>query len=350
MTAYFLPGENIGEFTGHLARFGKIYRYEQTDSGARLKLVSEENYGNYNFASLRAAEPAKFLFIKAKRKVAEYFDETWRQIKVAEEPKVIFGLKSCDLAAIKIWDNVFRDDEDYVDTFYPATRESALLVGADCTSICETCFCNLLGNNPYPNDDEFDISVSPVEDGYVVYIGTEKGEKALDGFSMQEASSGQLQEIETRRNDLAAKLKEQNSQYETVKEWRELVEKNPSSKSWTTNGSTCVACAACTYVCPTCFCFQIYDNPRPDGKYERFIALDSCKYQRFSFMAGGLNPRGRLEERFKHRYNHKFFHYHWRYNMYACTGCGRCIENCMGNIDMRKTIKDIETLGKKRQK
>jgi len=345
METYFLPIEKIGEFTAHLSKFGKIYRCEQTESGPKIKLLEEKDYGNYSFPDVRTSEPAKYMFIKAKRKVAEYFDDSWRKIEVKEEPKVLFGLKGCDLAAIKIWDNVFRDDPDYKDVFYSTARENTLLVGADCTGVCETCFCNLLGNKPYPKEGEFDLSISPVDGGFVLFVGNEKGKKAIDGFSMPQAEPDMLKKIEERRKNLLGKLNEQNKKFETKSEWRELVEKNPNSESWSKNGATCVACAACTYVCPTCFCFQIYDNTRPDGKHERFIALDSCKYPRFSFMAGGLNPRGKLVERFKHRYNHKFFHYHWRYGIYACTGCGRCIENCMGKIDMRKTLKDIEKLG-----
>ncbi|MCD6417746.1 4Fe-4S dicluster domain-containing protein [bacterium] len=342
MDSFFLPEEKIGEFTEHLSRFGKVYRYEQSSSGARLRLLSEDDYGKYSFPEIRAAEPAKFLFIKAKRKLAEYFDSSWKTIAIEEEPKVIIGLKGCDLAAIKIWDNVFRDDEDYKDPFYISARENTLLVGADCTSAGENCFCNLLGNKPFPAEGEFDLSISPVDGGYVVFIGSERGKKALDGFSMQNASQEHLKQIENRRNEILKALEEQNSKYKTSTPYRELVEKNPESPAWAKHGETCVSCAACTYVCPTCFCFQIYDKPGPDGKYERFLVLDSCKYPRFSFMAGGLNPRGRLVERFKHRYNHKFFHYHWRYEQYACTGCGRCIENCMGKIDMRETLKDIE--------
>ncbi len=344
MESYFLPAERLGEFVGHLAKFGKIYRCEQTESGPRIKLVQEKDYGEWNFPAVRTDEPAKYLFIKAKRKIAEYFDDKWRKITIEEEPKVIIGLKGCDLAAIKIWDKVFREDEQYKDPFYIAARENALLVGADCTGITPYCFCNLLGNGPYPAEGEFDLSLSPVEGGFVLFVGTERGKKALEGFSLSPAPAEALQKIESRRRELARKLDEQNAKYKTDTSWRELVEKNPDSPAWAKHGATCVACAACTYVCPTCFCFQIYDTVRPDGKYERFIALDSCKYPRFSFMAGGLNPRGKLVERFKHRYNHKFFHYHWRYEIYACTGCGRCIENCMGAIDMRETLKSVEVM------
>jgi len=342
MPAYFLPKERFGELIKHLSKFGKVYRYEQTPSGSRLRLLEGENQDGYLFPPIRSAEPAKFLFVKARQKVAEYFNDEWREVEIKAEPKVIIGLKGCDLAAIKVWDNVFRDDPQYKDLFYTAKRENTLLVGADCTDIGPDCFCNLLGGGPYPKEGTYDLSISPVDEGFVVEIGSDKGKSALEGFDMQLATDNMLSEIRSRREKLLSKLEEQNAEFKTKTSYRELVEKNPESEAWAVHGATCVACAACTYVCPTCFCFQIYDIPRPDGINERYIALDSCKYQRFSFMAGGLNPRGRLIERFKHRYNHKFFHYHWRYGIYACTGCGRCIENCMGKIDIRKTLKSLE--------
>ena len=341
MEAYFLPTDKLAEWTAHLSKFGKIYRYEAMEQGARLEMPAAENYGNYPFPAVRAAEPAKFLFMKARRKVSEYFNPKWQKIDVMDEPRVVIGLKGCDLAAIKTWDNVFRDDPDFKDPFYIEARENTLLVGADCTDICETCCCNLLGNKPYPNDGEYDLSMSPVDGGFAIFVGSDKGKRALAGLGLTSVPPD-IKSIEARRAMLVEKLEEQNAKFRTNAPYRELVEKHPDSKAWLKNGSTCVSCAACTYVCPTCFCFQLYDKPSKSGNFERFIALDSCQYQRFSFMAGGLNPRGRLEDKFMHRYNHKFFHYHWRYDIYACTGCGRCIENCMGKIDLRKTLKDIE--------
>ncbi len=342
MDAYFLPLERIGDFTRHLGKFGKIYRCEQTEKGPRLRAPSDKELDDYPFPAVRAAEPAKFLFIKAKRKLAEYFDPSWRQIEPEEEPKVAFGLKGCDLAAIRIWDKVFRDDENYRDPFYIAARENTLLVGADCTEVCDTCFCNLVGGAPYPAEGDFDLSLAPVDNGFVVFVGSEKGQKALEGFALEGAPADLISRVHKRRKELLQKLEQINEEFKTTKSYRELVEGNPESEAWLRNGENCVACAACTYVCPACFCFQLYDKPAGEGKYERFLVLDSCQYPRFSFMAGGLNPRGQLVKRFQHRYNHKFFHYHWRYNIYACTGCGRCIENCMGKIDMRKTLKDLE--------
>ena len=345
MEAYFLPAERVGELTAHLANFGKIYRYEMTESGPRLRMPSEQEYEQYVFPAVRATESAKFLLMKAKRKIAEYFDSQKQMELPRDEAKVIIGLKNCDLAAIKIWDNVFRDDDNYKDPFYTIARENSILVGTDCTAVLDTCFCNLMENSPYPAKGLFDLSLSPVDEGFVLFVGSEKGANSISDFPLEPASAQNISQINMRREKLERQLDEKNSAFKTRESYRNIVEQNPHSQSWEKHGSTCVSCAACTYICPTCFCFQIYDKSAGNGKYERFMAFDSCQYPRFSFMAGGLNPRGRHVEQFKHRYNHKFFHYHWRYGVYACTGCGRCIENCMGKIDMRMTLKDIENMG-----
>lgn len=346
MDTYFFPKENIGEFFKKLSAWGKLYRCDSTPDGGRIKMLSEKDFSTWEIHGIRSAEPAKFFFVKAKCKVSEYFDSKWRKIDIKNEPRVIVGLKACDLNAVKMWDNVFKDDENYKDPFYISSRENTLLIGTDCTSVGQNCFCTLLDGKPYPTDGTFDISLAPTADGFVVSIATEKGKKALDGFPLQQLPSSAKNEVEENRKKVTKAIEEQNKDFKVQRTYRELVEKGYNSDSFKIHGSSCVSCAACTYVCPMCFCFQLYDKPLENGKYERFLALDSCQYPRFSFMAGGLNPRGTLLDRFRHRYDHKFHHYHWRYNAYSCTGCGRCIENCMGKIDMRETLRDIEKMSK----
>ena len=60
-------------------------------------------------------------------------------------------------------------------------------------------------------------------------------------------------------------------------------------------------------------------------------------------MAGGSSPRLGLMERFRHRYLHKLEYFPKDFQMEACTGCGRCIQGCMGKIDMRKVLKSLES-------
>lgn len=344
MDIHFFPKEQLGEFFRKLSAWGKLYRYDSTPEGGRVRMLNENDFDEWAIHGVRGAEPAKFFFTKAKCKVSEYFDPQWRKVGIKNEPKVIVGLKACDLNAIKIWDNVFRDDENYKDPFYISARENALLVGTDCTFTGQNCFCTLLDAKPYPAEGTFDISLAPTNDGFVVYVGTEKGKKAIENFPLQQVSSSAKNEVEENRRKVTKDVEAKNNEFRTKTPYRELMEKGYKSDSFKKHGSSCVSCAACTYVCPACFCFQLYDKPARDEKYERFLALDSCQYQRFSFMAGGMNPRGTLLDRFRHRYDHKFHHYHWRYNVYSCTGCGRCIENCMGKIDMRETLRDIEKM------
>ncbi|MCK5557195.1 MAG: 4Fe-4S dicluster domain-containing protein, partial [Candidatus Hydrogenedentes bacterium] len=96
--------------------------------------------------------------------------------------------------------------------------------------------------------------------------------------------------------------------------------------------------------CPTCHCFLLYDQKGQEN-FERLKVWDACVYAGYSRMAGGGTPRPFLVERFRHRYVHKFDQIVERHGIEGCSGCGRCIEACPGNIDMRKVFKALDSMG-----
>jgi ferredoxin len=59
-------------------------------------------------------------------------------------------------------------------------------------------------------------------------------------------------------------------------------------------------------------------------------------------VAGGSNPRGKLYQRLQNRYHCKMDYSYDRLGRYTCVGCGRCIDGCAGNIDMRKIFAELE--------
>jgi Fe-S oxidoreductase len=48
-----------------------------------------------------------------------------------------------------------------------------------------------------------------------------------------------------------------------------------------------------------------------------------------------------LESRVRNRFYDKFDRIYENYGFYGCTGCGRCIDGCMGDIDMRDILKEV---------
>ena len=102
-------------------------------------------------------------------------------------------------------------------------------------------------------------------------------------------------------------------------------------------------CSACNFICPTCTCFLLLDQEKDkDKKCERYKVWDACLKASYAKVAGGANPRGKLHERLQNRYHCKFDYSFDRLDRYTCVGCGRCIDGCAGNIDMRKIFMELE--------
>ena len=121
--------------------------------------------------------------------------------------------------------------------------------------------------------------------------------------------------------------------------FKEGVSSSFASGLWDDFASTCVECGGCNVICPTCHCFLLVDQSSGD-KYQRLKVWDSCLMKRFARVAGGANPRKHLSERLRNRFVKKFNFFPEILNMYACTGCGRCIETCPGDIDIREVLKE----------
>jgi ferredoxin len=100
-----------------------------------------------------------------------------------------------------------------------------------------------------------------------------------------------------------------------------------ASPAWGKLSSRCLSCGACTYICPTCYCFAINDEPRGTSG-RRVRTWDSCQFKEFLLMAGGHNPRPSKLERVRQRFMHKLNYHPQRYGKFLCVGCGRCVLAC----------------------
>ncbi|NLW25671.1 MAG: 4Fe-4S binding protein [Clostridia bacterium] len=107
--------------------------------------------------------------------------------------------------------------------------------------------------------------------------------------------------------------------------WRELQEK-------------CVNCGVCTFLCPTCHCFDLTD----DQKGKKVRSWDSCMFASFTKQASGHNPRPTGAERLRQRVMHKFRYFFENHGIFACVGCGRCVEKCPVNLDIREVLQRIK--------
>jgi sulfhydrogenase subunit beta (sulfur reductase) len=352
MNIYFLSEPKLRDLMRILLRYGKVFASREaevvsnrsSESRIFIRELNKESLTGYRIPGFRAFDNFKSFVLPARAKVADYPDEKWIDIKEGKDKRILVGLKACDLASFAILDKVFLDDADFIDPFYKKRRESLILVSSDCTYSSGNCFCNLMGNYPYA-EKGFDINLSEIKGGYLIETGSDVGDRILKELFLPDAKENQISERDKKRNKVLEKLQKTNSEFEKVFSRPDtLISKAFDSDSGWDLGSTCVSCSACTNVCPVCYCFTLFDREgKKKERYERYMVWDSCQFKGFSQMAGGMNPRFSHMDQFKNRYYHKFFRFYERYRIYKCTGCGRCIDNCLGGIDMREVLSGAES-------
>jgi ferredoxin len=252
--------------------------------------------------------------------------------KPLERDRVLFGIRNCDIRSLDLLDSVFV--EDLEDTYYQERRARTSLIALACPSPPrKSCFCTTFGIDPL-SPQSSDILLTDVDDAYLVDVVTDQGERLValseDLFSPlgdDEARQLQPPPVEMKKLDIS--------------QLREKMDALWEDDYWEKLSLPCLGCGICTYVCPTCHCFDIVDVGRTsDGV--RYRCWDSCMYNDFTLMASGENPRPAKKERTRNRYLHKFSTFPSRYGTgHACVGCARCLVHCPGGVEVTEVIQDI---------
>jgi ferredoxin len=313
----------------------------QSNEKYYLKYFPPESWdkSNWYYADIRTPQPLKSFFYPPAEKVARYPKEEEQKAEYAA--RIIIGVKACDVYALNIIDRVYRDGE-YPDPNYVKNRELNFIISSDCLDAADFCSCTLMNCKPYL-DKEFDINIAPLNGQILFEVGSKKGEEFRQQYfaSAKEATKAQIEKRDKNRAAIVEKLGQINQEFKYYQSHQHTVDRHLHSKEWHDLSKTCVECGICTQICPTCHCFLFYDQPNED-KFDRIKVWDSCFFAGYSRMAGGLTPRLSLADRFKNRFYHKFDSFVTNFEVEACTGCGRCSEGCMGEIDLRKVLLELE--------
>ena len=289
---------------------------------------------------VRPFEPLKAFFSKAREKLAVDFKPEIPS--GGPKPFAIVGVKACDLKGFKVQNNVYKENE-YKDPLYIKAREENLIISADCTFAIPTCFCLAVDVKPYPQEN-FDLNLSQVRGGFIVTVGSDKGQclvDANDALFQEPSQEALLEEVERRKKvikEVEKNLVESNVPRQD--RFQGIIEKNYESEIWDDEAKTCVECGACNTICPTCHCFLLADQ-KNEKHFIRYRLWDSCMVKDFARVAGGANPRPRLWMRLRNRFEKKFDFFPKIAGIYACTGCGRCITACPAKIDIRQVLKRL---------
>ncbi|MHC1585289.1 MAG: 4Fe-4S dicluster domain-containing protein [Candidatus Syntropharchaeia archaeon] len=245
--------------------------------------------------------------------------------EIDTEEKVIFGVRPCDARSFVILDSLFK--KDYEDPYYIKRREKTILIGLTCTAPWVNCFCTSVGGSP-SSKEGLDVLFTDLGDRYYVEAVTERGKKLLDSDLLKEAGKEDENEKEAIHRK-AEELIRRKMDEEGIKRLETAFE----SKIWEEIARKCIKCGICTYLCPTCHCFDIQDEAR-ETSGRRVRIWDSCMFPEYSLEASGHNPRPTRAYRMRNRVFHKFKWYPENFGVVACVGCGRCIDKCPVNIDI----------------
>lgn len=292
----------------------------------------------------RTAQSPKGCFLPAAESVGRYGPAAPGATATERRASVVVGIRSCELKALKYLDKVMLEGE-FDDPAYRARREATVLVSCDCVSYTETCFCTLVGERPYPTEG-FDVNLTPVEGGYIAEAATQKGQDWLNASQQTDlvaASEQQLKKRDEIRQAATEAVIRQNARFGFSADDENQPElPNDADPAWQQFAADCVECGACTNICPTCHCFYLYDQVLGREQFERVRNWDSCLLSTYHRMAGGvsmkLTPHPDLFGRLANRVLHKFTYSPQQYGMLGCVGCGRCIDACLGAIDIREVV------------
>ncbi len=245
------------------------------------------------------------------------------------DTRVIFGMRACDIRALFSVRKVFGGGDG--DRFYTENLSRTLLLGYACRRECEGSFCREMGIDPQ-DSAEADIFFRESPEGYVARMNSERGQSLAGREFFTEAGE------EEWTSSRAATASRERLLFDREKARAGVVARFADEEFWQRASATCVNCGTCTYLCPTCHCFDLCDQKIP-GRGVRYRCWDSCAFPDFTKMAVH-NPREEKWRRYRQRVSHKFNFFFENNQEIACVGCGRCVANCPVNLDLREVLQE----------
>ena len=313
---------------GRLLVTHDIFASVSDDFSQDYELIRSDNISLITYNKPKPVTSLKNFFLPVKENVTSE--------RASERPRIIIGTPNCDIEGLALLDEIYLD-KDFNDPFYRSRRENTLLIASDCKGIQEHCHCLSYGIRPY-SANIADLAVIILDGNVILRIITGKGENFINEISSAYDIQDQNIPASVEKEHLATEslLAEANKGLPDYKRTGEIVSA-AGKEIWEKYSSKCVSCGACAAICPTCTCFLLIDKPG----FEKVKQLDACQYPGFERVAGGEDALHRLHNRFRNRYMCKYVWKPEKFKPLACTGCGRCIEACIGKINKNELFMEL---------
>jgi ferredoxin len=258
-------------------------------------------------------------------------------------PRAVLGIRPFDAKAVQLVKLNF-DTKDYRDPYWCDAYEATTFIGLAINEPSCFDFSTSTGTSPF-GEEGLDVLLVDCKEEYLAKVLTEKGEAFLKaaGFDEETDEKASLKIIKGLKSKsekaIVSKIDTDKLKGKTILELYE-------APFWDDLAFSCINCGTCTYVCPTCWCFDIQDETR--GKScSRFKNWDTCMDPLFTMHGSGHNPRGEKTQRVRQRFMHKLKYFLDKYDTgIMCVGCGRCVKHCPVNIDIREVCNTMNSYEK----
>jgi NAD(P)H-flavin reductase/NAD-dependent dihydropyrimidine dehydrogenase PreA subunit len=246
------------------------------------------------------------------------------------KPMVIIGVHPYDIMALLHMDEIFSETKS--DPYYFEKRNSSIIIGVNIQKMSKWCFAPFMGCATI--EYGYDLMLTDLGNRYAINIGSQKGEELLEKYAknVTNALARDIQLVGQKKREIV-NMSQQKFDFppELIPE---LLKKSyGESGFWEKHSEKCLACGSCVLVCPTCYCFDVKDNPDLSlERGERIRTWDGCLLENFAKIASGENFRPTKPTRYRHRYFKKGKYLFDRFGFVSCVGCGRCSSNCLPDI------------------
>ncbi len=257
---------------------------------------------------------------------------------IPDPPRYAFlGVRGCDVRAVAVQDRVYIDRQgQFSDSYYAKARERCLIIAVECQTFADTCFCTSMGSGPQVQSGA-DLVLTELPDAFVVRSLSDKGQAIVSALELPPAAPEQVAEADQAVREAAGSMERRVD----TTDIRNLLLRNLENPRWEEVAKRCIACANCTMVCPTCFCFTVQEVTDLSGEnIERRRVQDSCFNPEFSYAFGTI-VRQTVSSRYRQWLTHKFATWYDQFGTPGCVGCGRCITWCPVGIDVTEELQAI---------
>ncbi|MCK4793455.1 MAG: 4Fe-4S dicluster domain-containing protein [Desulfobacteraceae bacterium] len=314
-----------------LESFGGDVRFMRLDSEEKGLFLDKLNL---DYESL--VVPPKAIVFPQLESLFRFQDEKIIETVKPKVPRLLFGLRACDVKAILFMDDFFK--RNFEDIYYLNRSMDKLLVIVGCKHPTENCFCTSTKTGPFL-ETGFDLQLVDIGNKYVVEIGSEKGEEFVSSYRkfFDEASKDDVECSKIAKHDAEEAV---SLRLDFEKAIKKFCEDKVPRQMYERIAERCIYCGGCIYVCPTCSCFNVFDDLKA-GLGGRYRNWDACVFEGYTREASGHNPRSEKWIRTSRRYEHKLKYDYLTTGMSGCVGCGKCLSSCPVNIGISQVIEEV---------